>query len=134
MRVHVLLYKSANNEEGIHSLEIKDKTVVLMFEDIDDAVRYCGLLEAQDFPVPNIEALDINEVELFCKQAGYEARLVVSGFIPKNEEERLYISPPSTNKDVENWPDEDYKGPPYLEETTESDSLEDIKKRLEGLL
>ena len=37
---------------GIHSLELAGQTVVLMFENRDDAERYAGLLEAQDFPTP----------------------------------------------------------------------------------
>ena len=49
MNVFVLLYNSGTDKEGIHSIELKGRTIVLMFEDNDDATRYCGLLEAQDF-------------------------------------------------------------------------------------
>ena len=52
MLVHVLLYEAGTESEGIHSLELKGTPVILMFEDKDDAERYCGLLEAQDFPTP----------------------------------------------------------------------------------
>ncbi len=55
MHVHVLLYDAGKDTEGIHSLEISGKTIVLMFENKDDAERYAGLLEAQDFPMPTIE-------------------------------------------------------------------------------
>ena len=58
MRVHVLLFDAGTDSEGIHSLEIAGRTVVLLFENPDDAERYAGLLEAQDFPVPTVEALD----------------------------------------------------------------------------
>ena len=34
-----------------------------MFEDKDDASRYCGLLEAQDFPLPTVEMIDIEEIK-----------------------------------------------------------------------
>ena len=54
MKIFVLLYNSNSENEGIHSIEYKGKTIVLMFEDKDDAERYCGLLEAQDFPVPSV--------------------------------------------------------------------------------
>ena len=54
-----------------------------MFEDIDDAERYKGLLEAQDFPVPSIELIDKHEIELFCENAGYVSRLVEKGFVPE---------------------------------------------------
>ena len=49
MNIFVLLYNSGTDKEGIHSIELKGRTIVLMFEDKDDATRYCGLLEAQDF-------------------------------------------------------------------------------------
>ena len=71
MLVHVLLYEAGTESEGIHSLELKGTTVILMFEDKDDAERYCGLLEAQDFPCPSIEKIEREEIETFCNQAGY---------------------------------------------------------------
>ncbi len=76
MKIFVLLYNANSENEGIHSIEYKGKTIVLMFEDKDDAERYCGLLEAQDFPVPSVEPIEINEIEEFCKQCDYETRLV----------------------------------------------------------
>ena len=66
MQVHVLLYDSDDEGEGIHSLELSGKTVVLMFENRDDAERYAGLLEAQDFPVPTVDKIDRSEIEKFC--------------------------------------------------------------------
>ena len=44
MNVFVLLYNSGTDKEGIHSIELKGRTIVLMFEDKDDATRYCGCL------------------------------------------------------------------------------------------
>ena len=136
MRVHVLLYEAGQESEGIHSLELRGKTVVLMFENPDDAQRYGGLLEAQDFPEPGVEAIDREEIEEFCRQAGYEARLVEAGFMPKNEEERFLLAPPGSNFDVSNWKDSDEisKSDIHLEGQTESSELEEIRKRLEGLL
>ena len=67
MRVHVLLFDAGSDSEGIHSLEIAGRTVVLLFENPDDAERYAGLLEAQDFPVPTVESLEREDVELFCR-------------------------------------------------------------------
>ena len=49
MRVHVLLFDAGTDSEDIHSLEIAGRTVVLLFENPDDAERYAGLLEAQTF-------------------------------------------------------------------------------------
>ena len=135
MKVHVLLYEPGKESEGIHSLELKGKTVILMFEDSDDADRYCGLLEAQDFPTPSVEKIDRHEIEFFCVNSGYEARFVEKGFIPRTDEERLLISPPHSNLDVTNWDNElqpvNETSDPLLDDNSE---LDDIRKRLEDLL
>jgi len=130
MLVNVLLYEAGTESEGIHSLELKGSTVILMFEDKDDAERYCGLLEAQDFPTPSVEELTRIDIEAFCVEAGYEARYVEKGFIPSTDEERLMISPPLSNLDVGNWHEQDNT----REQTSSNDQLEDIKKRLENLI
>ena len=129
MLVHVLLYEAGTESEGIHSLELKGKTVILMFQDKDDAERYCGLLEAQDFPTPTVEELIRNDIEAFCVESGYEPRFVEKGFIPTNDEERLMIAPPHSNLDVGNWQKQE-----SVEKISSNEQLEDIKKRLENLL
>ena len=137
---HVLLYDAGQDSEGIHSLELSGQTVVLMFENRDDADRYAGLLEAQDFPTPTVEALDREEIELFCREAGYEARFVSDGFVPKSDDERLMLAPPSANRDVANWqePDQEPTQGQGLPSKDDSDSsiqdLDDVRRRLEGLL
>ena len=152
MRVHVLLFDAGTDSEGIHSLEIAGRTVVLLFENPDDAERYAGLLEAQDFPVPTVEALDREDVDLFCREAGYEARVIESGFVPSNDEERLFMAPPQSNRDVSNWKDDTNPDNPIpdnaipeqhaaeparqgLETEPESNpELDELRRRLEGLL
>ena len=131
MRVNVLLFDAGSDSEGIHSLEIAGRTVVLLFENTDDAERYAGLLEAQDFPVPTVESLDREDVELFCRDAGYEARFVASGFVPESDEERLFMAPPEANRDVSQWKDEESLPEP---EPSSSSDLDALRKRLEGLL
>ena len=131
MRVNVLLFDAGSDSEGIHSLEIAGRTVVLLFENPDDAERYAGLLEAQDFPVPTVESLDREDVELFCRDAGYEARFVASGFVPESDEERLFMAPPEANRDVSQWKDEESLSEP---EPSSSSELDALRKRLEGLL
>ena len=140
MLVHVLLYDAGQDSEGIHSLELSGQTVVLMFENRDDADRYAGLLEAQDFPTPSVEALDREEIELFCREAGYEARFVSDGFVPKSDDECLILAPPSANRDVANWQEQDSEqdaaqaqGRASQDESSVSD-LDDVRRRLEGLL
>jgi len=147
MRVHVLLFDAGTDSEGIHSLEIAGRTVVLLFENPDDAERYAGLLEAQDFPVPTVETLDREDVDLFCREAGYEARLIESGFVPSNDEERLFMAPPHSNRDVSNWKEDLVSDDGVAEQQgaeparqgleTEPESnpeLDELRRRLEGLL
>ena len=130
MLVHVLLYEAGTESEGIHSLELKGRTVILMFQDRDDAERYCGLLEAQDFPTPSVEELTRVDIESFCVEAGYEARFVEKGFVPSTDEERLMISPPLSNLEVGDWNNDEIKNI----NSSSNDQLDEIKKRLENLL
>ena len=126
MNIFVLLYNSGTDNEGIHSIELKGRTIVLMFEDKDDAERYCGLLEAQDFPLPTVEMINIEEIKDFCMKLDYESRLVEKDFVPKTAEDRLLISPPQKNIDVENW-EGDKNNNKYID-------LNTIKENLEKLL
>ena len=126
MNVFVLLYNFGTEKEGIHSIELKGRTIVLMFEDKDDAERYCGLLEAQDFPLPSVELINIDEIRNFCNKLDYESKLVEKNFVPKSAEDRLLISPPQKNLEVENW---------NQEETKDNNiDLNSIKENLEKLL
>lgn len=143
MKVHVLLFDAGSDSEGIHSLEMAGKTVVLLFENPDDAERYAGLLEAQDFPVPSVETLDRDDVELFCRDAGYEARFIESGFVPNSNEERQFMAPPEANLDVTNWKADEavpeqsatQSDPGEAPSTAETSAeLDALRKRLEGLL
>lgn len=137
MAVHVLLFDAGSDNEGIHSLELNGTTVVLLFEDRDDAERYAGLLEAQDFPMPTVEALDRGEMEEFCRSAGYEARFVPAGFLPQSAEDRLLIAPPEKNMDVSTWREQEQPGSAEPEPdsiTSGNAELEAFRRRLEGLL
>ena len=126
MNIFVLLYNSGTEKEGIHSIELKGRTIVLMFEVIDDAERYCGLLEAQDFPVPSVESFNIDEIRNFCNKLDYECKLVERNFVPKSPEDRLLISPPQRNLEVENWSKN--------QSNEENIDLNSIKENLEKLL
>ena len=135
MLVHVLLYQAGKDSEGIHSLELAGKTVVLMFENKDDAERYCLLLEAQDFPCPTVENIEREEIESFCSEAGYEAKFVETGFIPRTDEDRLLLVPPQANLDVSSWDKIDGSNQQTNSSITEDEtSIDDLRKRLEGLL
>ena len=130
MNIFVLLYNSGTDKEGIHSIELKGRTIVLMFEDKDDATRYCGLLEAQDFPLPTVEMINIEEIKDFCIKLDYEYKLVQKNFVPKTAEDRLLISPPQKNLEVDNWNQDENKD----ENKDENIDLNSIKEDLEKLL
>ena len=125
MKIFVLLYNPGTDKEGIHSIELKGRTIVLMFEDKDDAIRYCGLLEAQDFPSPTVEMINIEEIRDFCNKLDYESKLVEKNFVPKTAEDRLLISPPQKNLGVEDWEENNNK---------EKIDINTIKENLEKLL
>ena len=79
MSVYVVLFNARTENEGIHSLEMEGRQLVLMFEVEDDATRFAVMLEAQDFPPASVEAFETEEIEEFCESAGYEAVLVEDG-------------------------------------------------------
>ena len=126
MNIFVLLYNSGTDKEGIHSIELKGRTIVLMFEEKDDATRYCGLLQAQDFPLPTVEMIDIEEIKDFCIKLDYEYKLVEKNFVPKTAEDRLLISPPQKNQEVEDWGGD--------KKNIKNTDLNTIKENLEKLL
>ncbi len=130
MDIYVLLYNLGTEKEGIHSIELKGRTIVLMFEEKDDAERYCGLLEAQDFPLPSVEMISIDEIRDFCTKLDYECKLVEKNFVPKTAEDRLLISPPQKNLEVETWNEEE----PKDENIDKNIDLNSIKENLEKLL
>ena len=126
MNIYVLLYNSGTDKEGIHSIEFKGRTIVLMFEDRDDATRYCGLLEAQDFPLPTVEMIELQEIKDFCIKLDYECKFVEKNFVPKTVEDRLLISPPQKNLEFEKW-EEDVNNKNKID-------INAIKENLEKLL
>ena len=95
-----------------------------MFEEKDDAERYVGLLEAQDFPTPSIESVNLEEIKEFCNRCDYESRIVTKDFVPKTLEDRLLLTPPQKNLEVEKWEDKN----------NNNANLDVIRENLEKLL
>ena len=133
MRVFVVLFNARTENEGIHSLKVGDRNIVLMFEDEDDATRFGGLLEAQDFPPCTVEEFESDEIEEFCRGAGYEAKQVETGTLVMPPEQNLE----STDWDANNRPEEPL---PLSEASSSADSdmsqneLDRIRQQLEKLL
>ncbi len=133
MRVFVLLFNARTENEGIHTVQIGDRNKVLMFETEDDATRYSLLLEAQDFPTPTVEPMDSEEIEAFCRSAGYDCEIVREGKLEippdKNVQETEW------KLEAENLPDELPKSPEEAENSSMSpEKLDSIRRQLEGLL
>jgi hypothetical protein len=102
MVVYVLLFNARTDNEGIHSLKVEDRDVVLMFENEDDATRFALMLEAQDFPEATIEAIDQDDIEEFCQSAGYDCKLVPEGALaipPENRVDSLDWDPNAQAED-----------------------------------
>jgi len=127
MRVYIILFNARTDNEGVHSLKVGDRNIVLMFKNEDDATRFALMLEAQDFPAAMIEEIDSQEVEDFCFEAGYDCQLI--------DEEMLAV-PPENNVDDLDW-SEDGK---HKAKSTQTDSnmtqddLDRIRRQLENLL
>ena len=132
MRVFVVLFNARTENEGIHSFKIGARDIVLMFEDEDDAIRFGGLLEAQDFPSCSVEGFESEEIEEFCRGAGYEAKHVETGTL---------VMPPEQNLETTDWdPDARPEDRPAIPEPAESaqdmsqNELDRIRQQLENLL
>ncbi len=136
MRVYVLLFNPGTDHEGIHSLQLGSRNLILMFADEDDATRYALLLEAQDFHAPSVIAVDEQEIADFCQAADYDYQLVPAGFMPSTDAERLFLSPPERNVDETDWEKEDIFTDVSEFETLEIDNpeLDALRRRLEKLL
>jgi hypothetical protein len=129
MQVYVLLFNAGTDNEGIHSLQANGRNTVLMFEDEDDATRFGLMLEAQDFPTPDIETFEQDEIEEFCEEAGFDLRLIPAG--------SLMVPPDSAAEEMDWDPDGEYveEVPPTADESRLSnEELDDIRQRLEKLL
>jgi Protein of unknown function (DUF3110) len=130
MRVYILLFNAGTDNEGIHTIQINNpedvsgqlRNKILMFASEDDATRYALLLEAQDFPTASIEALDSEEIEAFCRDADYDWEIVGEG--------ELAI-PPQSNLEEPDW---DLENKPQIETDLADEELDNIRRRLEGLL
>lgn len=125
MRVYILLFNAGTDNEGIHTVQVGDRNTILMFQEEDDALRYAGLLEAQDFPEAKVEEIAAEEVEHFCRQADYDFKLVEPG--------QLEI-PPAQNVDNFSWEEESQSGTTNDQAAMAQDELERIRRQLEGLL
>ena len=69
-----ILKVSGHEREGAYAVKSNetDHKLVYMFLDKDDAVRYAGLLEADDFPDMSVVEVDDQEIIQACVKHGHE--------------------------------------------------------------
>ncbi len=69
-----ILALTGKETEGAYAVDQKKKgnRLVYMFLDKDDAVRYAGLLEADDFPEMSVVEVDDKEIIHACVTHGHE--------------------------------------------------------------
>ena len=74
--MHILAIKGKENE-GAYAIDGEQgKRLVYMFLDKDDAIRYAGLLEADDFPDMSVVDVDDREIIHACVTHGHEYYVV----------------------------------------------------------
>jgi hypothetical protein len=127
MQVWVLLFNANTDNEGIYTLEIEGNNIIVAFEQEDDAIRYAGLLEAQDFLSPTVERIDKQDLEEFCEESGYDLNIVPTDAL---------LVPPEKNVDKTDWSSDRDRN---LPESDDDDEVEDpviamMRRRLENLL
>jgi len=73
-----ILKVSGHEREGAYAVKSNetDHKLVYMFLDKDDAVRYAGLLEADDFPDMSVVEVDDREIIQACVTSGHEYYVV----------------------------------------------------------
>ena len=76
MYILALTGKEDEGAYAVNSEKEKNKQLVYMFLDKDDAVRYAGLLEADDFPDMSVVEVDDKELIPACVTPGHEYYVV----------------------------------------------------------
>lgn len=133
-QVFVILFNARTENEGIHTLQVGDRNVVLMFESEDDATRFGLMLEAQDFPPCSIESFDAEEIEEFCQGAGYDYKIVPEGTLtvpPEANVEKMAWDP--AGPAASSAPSAAPEAPSESSDLSEAE-LDRIRRQLEGLL
>ena len=72
-----ILAVAGKEKEGAYAVKgDKSEKMVYMFLDKDDAVRYAGLLEAEDFPEMSVVEVSDREIIQTCVAHGHEYYVV----------------------------------------------------------
>lgn len=91
--VYVFLDSAGTENEGIYTLKNGDRNTVLMFEDKDDALRFSGILESQNFPRLSGKFVNQEEIKRFCKEVDLDYEVIPAGTL---------ATPPKGNAETKN--------------------------------
>lgn len=82
-----------DSDEGAYAVENENgEQVVFFFEEEDDAIRYNGLLEAEDYPMMGVIKVDREVAVKTCDMYDYKYAIITTNdfVIPPREDD--YIS------------------------------------------
>lgn len=71
-----ILCLAGKENEGAYALQNNNERVLLLFEEEEDAERFSGLLEAEDFPQLITVEVDGEHMVEMCESSGYAYTIV----------------------------------------------------------
>ena len=74
--MYILCLKDKENEGAYAIQNGRNERTLLLFEEIEDAERFAGLLEADDFPPMSIVEVDAEAMIDMCESTGYNYTIV----------------------------------------------------------
>jgi hypothetical protein len=85
--MYILTIKGKEDEGAYSVIDEDGERALYLFEDIDDAERYSGLLEAEDYPEMDVVEVDDHLVIKTCEMYGYNYVIINSNdfVIPPRE-------------------------------------------------
>tara|TARA_B100001996_G_scaffold370086_1_gene344157 strand:+ start:324 stop:590 length:267 start_codon:yes stop_codon:yes gene_type:complete len=88
MFILTIVEQSRGGKDQAYAASMKDGTKSLsIFVDKDDAVRYAGLLEADDHPAVNVTEIEDENIIKTCEMMGYKYSIITPDefVIPKTK-------------------------------------------------
>lgn len=77
-----ILTLSNNKDQGAYAVENKyGEKVLYMFEEEDDAIRYCNMLEELDYPEMEITEVNPSVAFMACDNLNYQYAIITSNDI-----------------------------------------------------
>jgi Protein of unknown function (DUF3110) len=125
-KLFVILFSSVGDDEGVYSLSLNGVSIVLAFQERSEARNYAMMLEAQDFPRPNVGEFSATDLKSFCGDAGFRLGLVPKGSL---------LTPPDENveESLERWKSGS-RGDAHGGTTLDPDEVDLMKQKFESLL